>query len=1191
MRNLRRKMALLLVGIMIIISFGSQGLPDVSGETIVHAQETDSVASATDAEGNTEDGDNSGVYTGENYRVEFVIDNRWASGYNATISIYNTGDTKIENWTVAFPLNESIDTIWNAEIAESYDDYYVIKNAGWNQDIPVGGSISFGITSYEAFGTYPSYYTLLGNEIEIKSGDYSVQYEIVEDWGAGYKARVIITNNRSTVLEDWRLQFDYGDNIANIWDAVILMRENEHYIIGGDTYSQNIPAKESITFEFLVEPGTSETGFGNILLSEYKAYNSDRYLSLIGFIQEDSNELELFMESSQECYRYEFFGSIDGGEYTKIGEAGAVENYTYMLQGNFSRMEVYAVGYYEEELKLESTDVIIDLVDGHYAVSMPDTDGDGVEDCFELYFGTDIQLVDTDGDGLSDFYELKISGTSPTEEDTDHNGVFDGDEDYDQDGLTTLEECELGTDPCDPDMDGDNLTDGDEVKLYKTKPTDEDTDGDGLEDGDEIYLGTDPLIPDTDGNGILDGDELFFQTYTHEVKNEECVISEILIELEGTGNLQTNTYVESVMDVDVLCTNVVGLVGEPFEIETKSRFEQARLTFQLDKEKLTEEEFSDLMFLWFDEDNQRFVELNTILDSEAYTASVDTTHFSKYMLVNKTEWYKAWAEEINYNQNETATKYNTVLAIDCSESMSSNDPITLNNNVSSGYDAQHRKNCNRINAARAVINQMGRDDKIAIVLFNSRAWVVMELSSDKSDLILALQQIKNDGNTSLNAAMSKSISLFDKETLADEEACNRIILLTDGQSSYSDTYLQNALDKNIRIHTVGLGSGANISALRRISQYTKGESYVAKTSDELEDLYERIYRTDDFDKTDSDGDGLYDIIETAGMRLLNGDIIYTKPWDEDSDDDGLLDGQEIDPTAIYYEKGMYVEGTFVQKEGYYFTMVSDPNKEDSDDDGLHDGESLYVGREKVAPKDPQPLKENGPKGLWSYHYAQELSGARDARRLADWILPEDTTLLAAGGSFFLNFRYDENKIALHAQPDTWQKVFGYNDVYDKVFFTFTRQNVDFEKFEFSSGDIEYVIWTWRGDYLNLGSGAEIGLYYKPDSLGVTDIVHWQSVNFVVPMTLNLYNYYTNTRINNVFCWTPSAGQWWITGFNPMFKNPNVADMVSIGSIDFRSNREMYNDLEKAVQVDPRLGRYMFFDEDGHTVWLIWGDKV
>ena len=70
------------------------------------------------------------------------------------------------------------------------------------------------------------------------------------------------------------------------------------------------------------------------------------------------------------------------------------------------------------------------------------------------------------------------------------------------------------------------------------------------------------------------------------------------------------------MNKDILCSDVVGLIGEPFEIETTSKFDKATLTYVIDKSKLGDTEFDNLLFLWYDEENDNFVELDTTLDGE-----------------------------------------------------------------------------------------------------------------------------------------------------------------------------------------------------------------------------------------------------------------------------------------------------------------------------------------------------------------------------------------------------------------------------------------------------------------------------------------------------------------------------------------------------------------------------------------------
>lgn len=128
------------------------------------------------------------------------------------------------------------------------------------------------------------------------------------------------------------------------------------------------------------------------------------------------------------------------------------------------------------------------------AAGQRDDDGDGLTNIEESQIGTDPQNPDTDGDGLNDGDEFRVWRTDPLRPDTDNDGLTDGDE------------VQRTTDPLNPDTDGDGLRDGDEVQRG-TNPRNPDTDEDNLRDGREVELGTDPLNPDTDNDRLLDGIE------------------------------------------------------------------------------------------------------------------------------------------------------------------------------------------------------------------------------------------------------------------------------------------------------------------------------------------------------------------------------------------------------------------------------------------------------------------------------------------------------------------------------------------------------------------------------------------------------------------------------------------------------------------------------------------------------------
>lgn len=109
---------------------------------------------------------------------------------------------------------------------------------------------------------------------------------------------------------------------------------------------------------------------------------------------------------------------------------------------------------------------------------------------------------DTDSDGLIDDYE-RLFRLNPNEADSsvDHDG----------DGLTTIREHELGTDPRNDDTDGDGFLDGFEISgVFGLSPLHGnygDIDGDGLDDDEELELGFSNLNLDSDGDGVLDSDE------------------------------------------------------------------------------------------------------------------------------------------------------------------------------------------------------------------------------------------------------------------------------------------------------------------------------------------------------------------------------------------------------------------------------------------------------------------------------------------------------------------------------------------------------------------------------------------------------------------------------------------------------------------------------------------------------------
>jgi uncharacterized protein len=119
-----------------------------------------------------------------------------------------------------------------------------------------------------------------------------------------------------------------------------------------------------------------------------------------------------------------------------------------------------------------------------------------------------LNMNDLDGDGLTDAQE-SLLGSSPLDRDSDDDGISDGSEDANRNGIVDSSE----TSPINADTDGDGVKDGTETGVTAAIP---DPDGAGpllgtniatfVADANPASL-TNPLQADTDGDGLSDGTE------------------------------------------------------------------------------------------------------------------------------------------------------------------------------------------------------------------------------------------------------------------------------------------------------------------------------------------------------------------------------------------------------------------------------------------------------------------------------------------------------------------------------------------------------------------------------------------------------------------------------------------------------------------------------------------------------------
>lgn len=540
-----------------------------------------------------------------------------------------------------------------------------------------------------------------------------------------------------------------------------------------------------------------------------------------------------------------------------------------------------------------------------------DADGDLIPDDREIALGTDPNGTDTDGDNLADSVELLVTFTDPLQPDTFDTGVTDDLLDLDLDGASNADELLATTDPVNPDSDGDGLDDGFEIFDYPSSPLLADTDADGLEDDSEFRIGTDPTNPDTDGDGILDGDE----TYTTTAADPEAGFE---VSITGVGDV-AETVTFSDMSEIPLYEDFPGKISGAVDINTSKAFDEVEVRIPFDPADVPNGDLDGLRIAFYDEELGRLFPLEDDfgVDAATNTAFARTDHFTTFLLFYIPAWDDFW---LNYDPvdpgDPSDPKFvDVMLVIDSSGSMRWNDPLGL-----------------RKTASKNFIDALIEGDQVGVVDFDSNAVLLSGLTTDFAAAKAAVDRIDSSGGTNIGAgvavAHNEIINNGNPEHLRAE------IVLTDGVGSYSSSLTTQAVNENITMFTIGLGSGVNAGLLQGIADATGGEYFPVAQADDLPDVFSRIGGTlDPFG--DADEDGLLNGWETNGMAVGTGRTITTNPLAKDSDGDGAWDSDELVIVSSDLELDLY------------FRMRSNPNVQDSDGDGLWDSEELDMGMDPL----------------------------------------------------------------------------------------------------------------------------------------------------------------------------------------------------------------------------------------------------
>jgi RHS repeat-associated protein len=120
---------------------------------------------------------------------------------------------------------------------------------------------------------------------------------------------------------------------------------------------------------------------------------------------------------------------------------------------------------------------------------------------------------------------------------------------------------------------------------------------------------------------------------------------------------------------------------------------------------------------------------------------------------------------------------------------------------------------------------------------------------------------------------------------------------------------------------------------------------------------------------------------------------------------------------------------------------------------------------------------------------------------------------------------------------------GYQDDFDRIHQS-TCDTAPPGKFEFSDGTTNYVLWAWKGDYLQLGAGAEIG-FYSEATKGADG---WYDANqdaFIPKMSVNV----RGPGGGLIAEFSPSEAQSWVYTSDPSMQGMTNTDLAVTVRVD------------------------------------------
>ena len=183
------------------------------------------------------------------------------------------------------------------------------------------------------------------------------------------------------------------------------------------------------------------------------------------------------------------------------------------------------------------------------------------------------------------------------------------------------------------------------------------------------------------------------------------------------------------------------------------------------------------------------------------------------------------------------------------------------------------------------------------------------------------------------------------------------------------------------------------------------------------------------------------------------------------------------------------------------------------------------------------------------------------------------------GILGIGFNFNVKEMMVYALINAWHRDMGYAVLYDKAAEALPVWNIITRRFCFDYNGLEWMIQAWKGNYILISNGAEVGVYNRVPGEEMGTFYNCATDEQLMTMTMKLSTVNGTTLLD-----LKPQKHWWINGFKLNGYTYEPESLVLEFSIEM-PDMEMVNAFTAAIETEENGD--VSYSVSGTTVYCKW----